>query len=118
MDAEEFISNYKLNRHRYLNQHLIDKENLKNLLIDVADKALKQGRKEIIEKLTNVADIDKLKKICDAIEKNYFDDDWKLSESQLDELFRITGFEDYKWEGENLAYFIDGMQRATKLIGD
>ena len=61
-------------------------------------------------------DIEMLKTICQELEDNEANDEWDLCDLHRLELSRITGFEDYDWDKDNLAYFIDGMQRALHLI--
>ena len=62
-------------------------------------------------------DIAKLKEICEQLRDNYDDCEWDLCESDEDELYRITGFEQHDWDENNLAHFIDGMQCALKSMG-
>ena len=61
-------------------------------------------------------DIEMLKTICQELEDNGANDEWDLCDLHKLELFRITGFEDHDWNEDNLAHFIDGMQRALHLI--
>ena len=61
-------------------------------------------------------DIEILKVICERLKDNYWDDEWDLSEDECDELYRITGIEVHDWDDDNLAHFIDGMQRAIHLM--
>ena len=39
-----------------------------------------------------------------------------LSEDLNNHLFRITDIEHHNWDDDNLAHYIDGMQRAIYLI--
>ncbi len=57
-----------------------------------------------------------LKSICQRLEDNYDDDEFSLSEHEEEELYKITGIEQHDWDENNLAHFIDGMQRALHLL--
>ena len=60
-------------------------------------------------------DINILKEICEELSEHYSDDGWDLCEFHKEELYRITGLEEHHWDEDNLAHYIDGMQRAIYL---
>lgn len=63
-----------------------------------------------------LADIKKLKEICDELKEKYDDSEWDLCDDDYNQLYKITGLEQHDWDEGNLAHFIDGMQRALHLI--
>lgn len=61
------------------------------------------------------SDIEILKEIFKKLEDIYIEEG-ELSNYELLELHRITGFDfGYDWDNDDIKYFIDGMQRALHL---
>jgi len=60
-------------------------------------------------------DIAFLKVIHQQLEEYYNDTEWAISSYDEIELERITGLIQHDWDDNNLAHFIDGMQRAIRL---
>lgn len=59
--------------------------------------------------------IDKLIEIHEMIQDNEFDTEWALPDDLDEELWKITGAEEYDWDADKLAHYISGMQRALQL---
>lgn len=60
-------------------------------------------------------DIERLKEIHQELEE-HCNDKWELCDFHKDELHRITGKEEHDWDGNVLAHYIDGMQRAIRKM--
>jgi len=63
-----------------------------------------------------IQDITILKLIHLELEENNSDNEWDLCDGHKEQLEEITGLEQHDWDENNLAHFIDGMQRTLQLL--